>query len=260
MWLERLKSAERLEEEHPEAQTFHRMCMDRPCSSGDPRHPPLVSCDDGQRYVLSSSQKGRRVARSQVVGRLAHLIGAPVPEVRLVNLSEGFLADIPELDGMEAGLAHGIRYVPDLETSARIRHLDAGENRARFARLAVLFGWLRAFDGCLGFLYEKDPPYHVWTDSFGGYFRGASARTAQFGPWKEVAFHSVVSFCGLSSELMREANEGLQLATDRRIAEALARTRAVARPRAALARYIATRRDALLKRYGLATEDTRRSA
>src|SRR5689334_1621242 len=49
--------------------------------------PVLLACSDGQEYVVKGRQNGKLIANEQIVAHLARVIGAPVPEVKLVDVS-----------------------------------------------------------------------------------------------------------------------------------------------------------------------------
>jgi hypothetical protein len=60
---------------------------------------------------------------------------------------------------------HGSRWIPDCEDSEEINDYSVPENRARFALLAILYGWLQIQDR--QFLYRTRPPKLVYSHDHG---------------------------------------------------------------------------------------------
>lgn len=110
--------------------------------------PQLFQCDDGNLYAVKFRNNqhgdGRAIFTEQVVGLLGRLIGAPVPEVRLVNVTAELLASLSiDLGGQPAaaGIHHGSRWAYGYsDRDALIRYPD--QNRFRFAALHILYSWL----------------------------------------------------------------------------------------------------------------------
>jgi hypothetical protein len=63
---------------------------------------------------------------------------------------------------------HGSCWIPDCQESEEINLHDLPENRSRFARLAILYGWLQAKDR--QFLYRKLNPKLVYSHDHGTFF------------------------------------------------------------------------------------------
>jgi hypothetical protein len=213
-------------------------------------HAVVADCSDGQRYVVKGRQVMRPLIADHIVGRLAGIIGAPVPEVQLVDVPNELISPSSYLAHFEAGTGHGSVFVPECRDWWHVEHANEADNPERFAALAVLFGWTDAGDQ--QFLYSKTPPHLVWSTDHGAFFTGSSdwtvetlsaASSAAVDQW-------IVAGAGPPSALLRAAMERLQLATDAVIA------RVVAIPpdewgitldeRVALADYLARRRDAIL--------------
>ena len=88
----------------------------------------------------------------------------------------------PEMRHMPAGISHGSQLVPNCSEREAYRYVDIAENRERFAKLAVLYGWMSAGDH--QFIYRHDPPNLVHSVDHGHFFPG--------GPnWQVVQLTSV---------------------------------------------------------------------
>jgi hypothetical protein len=85
------------------AQTYRNMKW------GSRNAPVLLAASDGYEYVVKGRQNGRDVANDQIVGWLARVIGAPVPDTKLVEVPAQLIAINPEMQHMPPGLAHGSR-------------------------------------------------------------------------------------------------------------------------------------------------------
>ena len=107
-----------------------------------------------------------------IVGSLGNLLGAPVPETKLIFLTHEFIAENPRCAELGAGYAHGSKHIPDVRDSARIV-CDSDENRERFAMLSVLYGWMDAKDR--QYLYGEEFPNLVWSHNHGWFFPGGAS-------------------------------------------------------------------------------------
>ena len=77
----------------------------------------------------------------------------PVGRPALVNVPADLIAAEPEMAHFRAGLAHGTRWIPGCREARGLWH-SRGNNRERFAELALLYGLARASDHQL--LYEAE--------------------------------------------------------------------------------------------------------
>lgn len=144
--------------------------------------PVALKCDDGNVYVVKSRQPAnpmmhRAIANEQIVGRLGTLIDAPIPSIAQIEIPAPLIANQPEMAHMTAGLAHGSLFSSDLTEREAISHLDVPPNRARFARLAVLYGWVVAADH--QFFYSKSDPHLVHSVDHAYFFPGQASWTVQ---------------------------------------------------------------------------------
>lgn len=133
----------------------------------------LPTADD--RYVVKARRIGREqeltrvMLCDQLVGRLGALLQAPVPPVDLVYIPERMVTATPELRDVLPGLAHGSREIPNCGDRESVTYVTT-ENRARFARLAVLYGWCAADDH--QFLYQTTADWLVWSVDHGHFLGG----------------------------------------------------------------------------------------
>jgi hypothetical protein len=136
-----------------------------------------LACADGNKYVVkglrNDEQQGRMVFNDQVAGRLGALLRAPVPEVNLVEVTVELIAANPNRNGqmghLVPGTAHGSLRIDGV--TERIDNFDyADENRARYASLAIFFGWLVAGDR--QFIFRKTQPCLVYSHDHGHFFPG----------------------------------------------------------------------------------------
>lgn len=185
-----------------------------------------VACSDGERYVLkgirNDAQVGQMVFNDQVAARLGALIGAPVPEVTVVELPQDLIDLNPGMSHLVAGLAHASGCIPDVSDRIdNIDHTNESENRSRFAALAVFFGWLSAGDR--QFLYRLSTPRLVYSVDHGHFFAGGPAWTApslQSAPPAAVAA-DLVSACHLTHDELVPAIAALAAITAGQVGEVL---------------------------------------
>lgn len=232
-----------------EARTFHRVFA----SFSRPVH---VACSDGSEFVIkglrhdiSPDEMGRAMASDQVIGRLGTAIGAPVGEVGLVVVSEELIEVNPDMNHLKPGTAHGCRWIPGTTDRMWGQYMQEVANRERFAKLAILYGWMHANDHQV--IYEEDTPHYAHSVDHGHFLPDAY----QWTPVKleadttPVPDPHIMEGARLTPKDVANAAEQLSTVTDEVIA------RAVASPpdewgitmdeRKALAHYIAKRRDVL---------------
>jgi hypothetical protein len=128
--------------------------------------PQKFICDDDLLYAVKFTQNahgdGHGIFSEQLVGRAGGLIGAPVPDVALVEVSAGLAAEVaeqPELGfGPQAGVHHGSKWADNYTDRQTVDHVEA--NRERFGALDVLYAWIF----CAGdhqFIYSNEPTRQV---------------------------------------------------------------------------------------------------
>ncbi len=219
---------------------------------GSASNPAAVRCSDGEVYVIKGLNAGQMIFNDQVCALLGNLIGAAVPDVALVSLSQE-LIDInsSEIGHFTAGLCHATRYLPDFSFRENgVIHIDQGDNRLRFLRLAAFFGWMGGSDQ--QFIYENQPPRRVFSVDHGHFFHGGPSWTVDSLAQAPLAvvYPPLAQACHFKPEELAEAAILLQSVTVEQI------VRAVARPpdawgvpvemRSALAKYIHSRREDLV--------------
>jgi hypothetical protein len=146
--------------------------------------PQLFQCDDGNLYAVKFRNNqhgdGRAVYTEQVVGLLGHLIGAPVPEVGLVNVTAELLAPLNiDLGGQPAaaGIHHGSRWAYGYsDRDALIRYPD--QNRRRFAALHILYSWLHCADDHQA-IFRNTEPHDVLSVDHSRFLPGGFEWSAQ---------------------------------------------------------------------------------
>lgn len=209
--------------------------------------PAALACDDGHAYVVKGKQIGRAAVNDQVVARLGIAMGAPVGEPMLVDVPQALITAEPQIQHLPPGIAHGTRFVENCSDRMWIAHQNVPENRLRFARLAVLYGWASSGDHQL--IYPNSPPHVVISVDHGHFFPG--------GPdWQPPGLtgappadvnHEITSQCALTAAELRTALQELANVPE------VAIIRAVAAPpddwaispddRVALVQYLSRRRD-----------------
>lgn len=145
----------------------------------------LVICSDRQHYVVKGAQVGRPLIADQIVGRLGKKLGAPVGDVTLVDVPETLIKNPLSPAGtstfslmrFDPGIGHGTRLIERCADSDNVEHVEAGDNRQRFAFLAVLYGWCGASDR--QYLYAEDAPRLVYSVDHGLFFHGGENWTIE---------------------------------------------------------------------------------
>jgi hypothetical protein len=113
----------------------------------------------------------RMSVNDHVAGRLGNLMGAPVSETVLVEVSDAVRRRTPETC-LNPGVHHGSIQVKRLGRVLREpqqvlwRRTALAANRPRWASLAILYGWL--YCNCdHQFAFESEEPFHVWSFDHG---------------------------------------------------------------------------------------------
>lgn len=212
-------------------------------------------------YVVKGRQPAhphmdRVLINDQVVGRLGMALGAPVGEPCLVEIPQALLDAEPEASHMAAGVAHATKLIPGCGGRMSYEHATETENRPRFARLAVLYGWMHAQDHQV--IYLDDPPHTAYSVDHGHFFPSGPmwtpATLQQASP--VLPDPQIMAQCGFAISDLREAGEALSVVTDVLIAEAIGippdAWGFTLADRVALAVYLSSRRMALLTTLGVA--------
>jgi hypothetical protein len=176
----------------PKAVTVLRKFHDSACM------PVLVECDDGELYVLKGSQTGRSAFNDNVVGRVAQSLGMPVPRVTLVHVPQELVALNPdEIGHFSPGVAHASHFVADC-AEGWFKHIELPENRARYALLAFLYGWMDAAEK--QFFYRIYKPKLVYSFDHDAFFPN--------GPnWNAVSLDkSLMTYPDFDDTIVRQAS------------------------------------------------------
>jgi hypothetical protein len=212
--------------------------------------PVLLSCDDEQQYVVKGRHNGRAIVNERVVGILGAVLGAPVADVALVQVSSELIEIEPNLSHMEAGVSHGSRLIPGCSNDREpIKQVDMSTNRDRFASLAVLYGWVGANDHQV--IYRNQSPRSVFSFDHGHFFPNGPnwsaeslATAAKAEPDATVTLQS-----GLEVADVRRPIERLSQVANETIAAAVADVPVdwdfPSEDRIVVAQYLAGRRDEL---------------
>jgi len=163
VWLTPEAWASALAEHSAEAPVRVDLIQGLPLSSMS--RPVLVLAADEREYYLKGAQCGRALVSEQVVARLGRAMGAPVPEVRILNLPRDLVHYDSNMRGIMPGLAHGSLKINDCSNESGRMHTHAPENRSRYVLLATLFGLTVAGDH--QFLLGDAPPRLVYSVDHG---------------------------------------------------------------------------------------------
>lgn len=210
-----------------------------------------MRCDDGVDYIVKGPRTDRPDVRrtlitEQVVGRVGRALGAPVPEVVLVEVVAELVAGQLELQTLEPGSCHGSRVIPDCSERQAVAPPSDATQRKRYGLMSMLYGVFVGGDHQVivqngsGEVYAHDhglclPGAQRWTVDT---LRGAPDPK----PDDMFARH-------LDADDLDLARSALDSVTDEVIAEAVAAPPSAWAitddERVALAGYIAARRDKL---------------
>jgi hypothetical protein len=189
--------------------------------------PVVLACSDGHDYVVKALGKQpnfhRALCNDQIIGRLARAIGAPVPDVAIVDVPPSLIQLEPDLGGLEGGLAHGSKYISDAsKTRQGIAFQNLSENRIRFALLAILYGW--AFVQSDHQFFYQDGTNLVFSFDHGHFFPGGPQWTIEgLNGAPPVMPDSVIcNACQFAPDELAEARRRLSAVTFDSIAVAVA--------------------------------------
>jgi hypothetical protein len=172
-------------------------------------HPVYLECDDGKTYVVkpvrNDTDQGRMLFSDQIVARFGALMGAAVPRVSLVTISQTLIDLSPDkLQGLghcQPGISHGSELLRNVtERIDQFQHVPDDDNKNRFASLGVLHGWIGFSDR--QFLYEVSDPFRVSAVDHGHFFPNGpnwTLATLATAAAPQVAA-DLVAACSLSGE------------------------------------------------------------
>lgn len=216
--------------------------------------PVKLRCSDGQTYAVKGRQAGRMIFNDQVAANLGKLIHAAVPDVTVAEVPQALIDANPNtMKHMKAGTAHASKEIEGCSGRLGIEHADDGNNRERFARLAVFFGWMGGGDQ--QFIYNNAKPHLVHSVDHGHFFHGGPNWTSdgtKQAPLAQVDAE-LMKHCQFTSEELRDACAPLLSVTTEQIAEAVAAPPddwgVSMNERIALAEYLERRRAELVAAY-----------
>lgn len=211
--------------------------------------PVLFSCDDKRDYVVKGLNSGRVAINEQVVGRLGEFLGAPVPEIVLVNVPPELVSLEPAIKHLTPGIVHGSSFVGGCTDRLGIAYVEEPRNRDRFARLAILYSWVGANDH--QWIYEKSPPNSVWSVDHGHFFPNGPEWRPEHLPQAVVAkIDGMFDACGLTLTEIKSAAAKLKEVDNETIAKVVGGIPTAwnfpITERVALARYLERRKTELL--------------
>ena len=224
--------------------------------------PVDLRCDDGNVYVIKAlrndTNQGRMMFNDHVVARFGALVGAPVPAVALVSVSQQ-LIDLNPDKGNGMGhivpcIAHGSKLYDQVsERIDNIDHVHDDDNTSRFASLAILHAWMGFSDR--QFIYDNASPFRVYSVDHGHFFPGGPNWTGaglQNAADASVA-DDIVKTCKLDHDALVAARVPLVAVTPEQIASVLGTPPdewgVDMNDRVALAGYIQKRQRQLAKAY-----------
>ena len=167
-WTAAIKNSQSQIRPHTTAETF----VNRLRSASQ---PVVVVCGNGETYHLKAMQPANAAmpwvaTAEQVVGRIGTLIGAPVPDVRHVDVPQDLVNAEPEMSHMTCGLAHGSRTIPNTSDKLGVQTAGSQRNREAYSALGVLYGWTVAGDPQL--IRTMDAAQDVYSVDHGYFFPG----------------------------------------------------------------------------------------
>lgn len=178
--------------------------------------PVNFICTNGVICVVKGirqNQPPRYLVNDHVVGRVAALLKAPVPEVVFVEITPELLSAETRARHFLPGLAHGTIFIQDCTNREALLHIDKPENRSRFAHLAVLYSWMRAGDyQCI---YQKNAPNLVYSVDHGHFFpSGPNWTVNSLEAYTETVMDPWFNSCGLIKTDFENVTQNLNLITD----------------------------------------------
>lgn len=223
---------------------------------------PVLYRANGEQWVvkLPFAQRGhgsvRAMVSEQVAGRCGMLIGAPVPQVRLIKIPPSLWPPPAEWDRgqvIDVEIYHCSRFHEGF--GDRFDSLDnIEENRGRFAYLELLYRWVHC-QSDHQLIYREEPPHDVLSVDHGAFLPGGpdwslqSLRSAGCNPAAQPFFEPA----GLTRTVRGAAVDALRRVTDEQIAAIAA---AIPEPwgismeeRVAIAALLACCRDALIAEF-----------
>lgn len=217
--------------------------------------PVSIEGDDGHSYVVKGLRTDQpamphAITTERTAGLLGQALGAPVPDVVLVDVS-GLVAVEPAMAHMIPGVVHGTRELDHCSERLAVTAPGTDRNKKVFAGLAVLYGWFQAADHQL--VATMDPPGDVYSVDHGHFLPGGPTWSAATllsasppAPDPNFAPHTRPAD-------LEEVARRLEQIDDRGIAQALGQPTSWGVPladRVALGQYLSSRRVKMIELLG----------
>lgn len=193
-------------------------------SAGD---PALVLASDGFDYIVKGPKIMSpgpnfiyQVAADVIVGKIGRLLSAPVPETRILELTTEMQSLFAELNKFQVGSLHASRYYRHYGKKEGIQAASSKRESLAYARLAVLYGWLGAFD--LQLIRTADPQEPTLSVDHGHFFaNGAEWHEEQLSQLPEPKPRAEFISCGADRAGISKAVDAAKLIDDGEIAAIL---------------------------------------
>ncbi len=180
----------------------------------------------GDIYILKGVQAGRQIFNDQVVAQLGTLLGAPVAQPFIADVDAMLTSDPDEsqFSYFQPGLAHASLFIHECKDDRDIRRYQGQpENRDRFARLSVLYGWVGAADR--QFIYKKQYPNHVYSVDHGNFFPQGPEWTIEdlIQAPEAMLDPEIIKICNFEKAELQGAITALSNLCEHKILQAIAR-------------------------------------
>jgi len=189
--------------------------------------PVALICDGGEKYVVKALQINRPEMRrlmvnEQIVARLGELMHAPVPRAAPIEVPAELIAAESKMAQIIPGVSHGLQFVENVSERMAVDHTGVEENRPRFARLAILYGWVGAADH--QFVYGKASPYLAHSVDHGNFFPGGMnwTQASLVGAPNAQPDATVTAACNLTAQELNQAINELATIDEHSLACAVA--------------------------------------
>ena len=214
--------------------------------------PVLCECSDGLRYVVKTARGDKQPVNDSVLAQIGREIGAPVCETIIVFVPPELVTD-GLLKGLPAGPAHASKFIEDVTFVHSLPSNPEPENLPRIRRLALFFGLCAGSDP--QYIQQNSPPKFIFTHDL-GHFINENWNTSHLDGASEPVFHEgLAGIAHMSAADFAAEVTALTQLTDTKIIAAVGRPPSAwpitLRERAVLAKWIASRRDGLIAKYGV---------
>ena len=193
---------------------------------GTAASPFLGKCDDSANWWIKPPVPGmtKALVSEWVVGRLGHLIGAPVCQVALVRIPEALLpCEFSPGRPLVAGIGCGSRDLEGTPTEKKgqLEHRESDDNRRRHAGVYALVDWF--FGNDLQWLHDVADDWTLYSHDHGWYLPpdGADWTTDQLRATADQACAPTGDAAGIDDGELTRLAGALDSLTPEQIAEVL---------------------------------------